>query len=168
MSCLTVWDPMDCSPPGSSVPGIILERILKWVATSSSRRSSLPRDWTHFFCGSCIGRWILYDWAIWEAHCRKKCSATKLCLTLHDPMDCSPPGFPVLHYLPKFTQTQVDDATQAYIDIYLLAYTHTHMHTHTCQSLQAFTNYSVIYNRKIKIANVMCLILNSRYSLYLS
>ena len=54
------------------------------------------------------------------------------------------------------------------IYIYWHTHTHTHMHTHTCQSLQAFTNYSVIYNRKFKIANVMCLILNSRYSLYLS
>ena len=32
-------------------------------------------------------------------------SATKLCPTLCDPMDCSMPGFPVLHYLPEFAQT---------------------------------------------------------------
>ena len=156
MSCLTVWDPMDCSPPGSSVLGIILERVLKWVATSSSRRSSWPRDWTHLFCGSCIGRWILYQWAIWEACCRKKYSATKLCLTLHDRMDCSPPGFPVLHYLPKFTQTQVDDATQAYIGIYLLAYiyiythTHTHTHTHMCQSCKYLQTILLYITEKLR------------------
>ena len=35
------------------------------------------------------------------------CSVTKSCPTLWDPMDCSTPGFPVLHYLPKFAQTHV-------------------------------------------------------------
>ena len=34
-------------------------------------------------------------------------SVTKLCPTLCNPVDCSPPGFPVLHYLPEFAQTQV-------------------------------------------------------------
>ena len=34
-------------------------------------------------------------------------SVTKLCLTLCDPMDCSTPGSPVLHYLPDFAQTHV-------------------------------------------------------------
>ena len=35
--CLTLWDPMDYSTPGSSVHGIFLEKILKWVDISSSR-----------------------------------------------------------------------------------------------------------------------------------
>ena len=35
------------------------------------------------------------------------CSVTQLYLTLCDPMDCSTPGFPVLHYLPEFAQTHV-------------------------------------------------------------
>ena len=34
--CLTLWDPMDCSSPGSSVFGILQARILEWVAISSS------------------------------------------------------------------------------------------------------------------------------------
>ena len=51
-----VYDPTDCSLPGSSVQGIILARILEWVAISSSRGSSQPRDET---CISCIGRRIL-------------------------------------------------------------------------------------------------------------
>ena len=42
----TLHDPMDCSPPGSSVRGISQARILKWVAISFSRGSSLPRDRT--------------------------------------------------------------------------------------------------------------------------
>ena len=37
-------DSMDCSPPGFSVHGILQARILKWVAISSSRGSSRPRD----------------------------------------------------------------------------------------------------------------------------
>ena len=45
-SCPTVWDPMDCSPPGSSVHGIIQARILEWVAIPFSRRSSQPRSQT--------------------------------------------------------------------------------------------------------------------------
>ena len=44
--CLTLCDPMDCSPPGSSVRGILQARILEWVAMSFSRESSQPRDQT--------------------------------------------------------------------------------------------------------------------------
>ena len=43
-SCLTLWDPMDCSLPGSSVHGIFQARVLEWVAISLSRGSSRPRD----------------------------------------------------------------------------------------------------------------------------
>ena len=68
--CPTLYDPMDCSPPGSSVHGIFLARILDWVAISSSR-CSWPRDGTRVSCVSCIGRWILYHWTTWKAH-RKK------------------------------------------------------------------------------------------------
>ena len=41
---LTLCDPMDCSPLGSSVHGILQARTLEWVAISSSRGSSQPRD----------------------------------------------------------------------------------------------------------------------------
>ena len=60
----TLWDPMDCSLPGSSVHGILQARILEWFAISFSRGSSQPRDWTYI---SCIGRKILYCWATGEA-----------------------------------------------------------------------------------------------------
>ena len=46
-SCLTLCDPMDCSPPGSSVHEILQGRILEWVAMTSSKGSSWPRDRTH-------------------------------------------------------------------------------------------------------------------------
>ena len=42
--CLTLCNPMDCSPPGSSVYGILQARVLEWVAMSSSRGYSQPRD----------------------------------------------------------------------------------------------------------------------------
>ena len=45
--CLTLCDPMDCSSPGSSVHGTLQARILEWVAISSFRGSSQPRDQTH-------------------------------------------------------------------------------------------------------------------------
>ena len=43
-SCLTVFDPMECSLPGSSIHGIFQARILEWAAISFSRGSSQPRD----------------------------------------------------------------------------------------------------------------------------
>ena len=49
-SCPTLSDPMDCSPPGSSVHGILQARILEWIAMPFSRGSSRSRDRT---CTSC-------------------------------------------------------------------------------------------------------------------
>ena len=49
-SCLTLCDPMDCSLPGFSVHGILLERILEWVAISFSRSSSPPKDQSWISC----------------------------------------------------------------------------------------------------------------------
>ena len=45
-SCLTLWDPMDCSLPGFSVHGILQARVLEWVTISFSRGSSQPKDRT--------------------------------------------------------------------------------------------------------------------------
>ena len=44
--CLTLFNPMDCSLPGSYVHGILQAGILEWDAISFSRGSSWPRDWT--------------------------------------------------------------------------------------------------------------------------
>ena len=46
-------DPMDCSPPGSSVHGISQARIQAMVAISSFKGSSQPKDRTHASCISC-------------------------------------------------------------------------------------------------------------------
>ena len=56
-SCLTFCDPMDHSPPGSSVLGILQARILEGVAVPSSRGSSQPRDPT------CVS----YVYLLWQA-----------------------------------------------------------------------------------------------------
>ena len=63
-SCPILCNPMDCSPPGSSVHGSLQARILEWVVISFSRGSSRPRDQTGI---SWIDKQILYHWATREA-----------------------------------------------------------------------------------------------------
>ena len=63
-SCPILCDPMECSPPGSSVLGILQARILEWVAIPFSRESSWPRDWTWV---SCIAGRSFTVWATQEA-----------------------------------------------------------------------------------------------------
>ena len=63
-SCLTLCDPIDGSPPGSSNPGILQARTLEWVAISFSSA---------------------WKWKV-------KSEIAQSCPNLHDPMDCSPPG----------------------------------------------------------------------------
>ena len=109
---------MDCSPPGSSVHGILQARILEGVAISFSRRSSWPRNQTQVSC--IAGRWFA-NWAMREAPspslepifqpasvkdsynilafwvprylsivCNQSVSSvTQSCPTLCNPMDCS-------------------------------------------------------------------------------
>ena len=62
-SCPALCDPTGCSPPGSSVHGILKARIQEWVAVSFSRVPSWPRDQTCVSDVSCTGRRILYHWA---------------------------------------------------------------------------------------------------------
>ena len=63
-SCPTLCDPMDCSPPGSSIHGILQASVLEWGAMPSSRGVSLTQG-----CNLCLlrCRWILYHWASKEA-----------------------------------------------------------------------------------------------------
>ena len=67
-SCLTPWDLMDYSPPGSSVHGILQARILEWVAMTCSRMSSWCRDQTQVSCTA--GRFFAV-WATREGHAYK-------------------------------------------------------------------------------------------------
>ena len=63
-SCPTLRDPMDRSPPGSSVPGILQARILEWVAMPFPRGLTPPRDQAQV---SHVDRWIAYHGAAQEA-----------------------------------------------------------------------------------------------------
>ena len=65
-SCLPLFNPVDCSPQGSAVREILQARKLEWAAISASKGSSPSRYWT-LFCGSCLGRWVLYHFATWGA-----------------------------------------------------------------------------------------------------
>ena len=65
-SCPTLYDPIDGSPPGSPVPGILQARTLEWVAISFSN----------------AGKWKV----------KNESEVAQSCPTLRDPMDCSLPG----------------------------------------------------------------------------
>ena len=81
---------MDCKLPDSSIHGIFQARVLEWVAISSSRGSSKPRDWTQV-CRIAGRRFTI--WATREAR-----------LTLWDPINCIVSGSFILHYIPEFSQ----------------------------------------------------------------
>ena len=65
LSCYSrVWlfcDPMDCSPPNSSIHGILQARIPEWVSTSFSRGTFQPRNWTQVShtAGRCFTNWAM-------------------------------------------------------------------------------------------------------------
>ena len=67
-SCPTLCDRLVCDLPCSSVHRISQARVLEWVAISSSRLGSQPRDQTHISCVSCIGRQVLYYCATWQVY----------------------------------------------------------------------------------------------------
>ena len=70
-SCPPLSDPMDCSPPGPTVHGILQARVLEWVAMSVSRGTSQPRDQT--WVSHIAGRFFTV-WATREAIPKKKIS----------------------------------------------------------------------------------------------
>ena len=73
----TLCDPMDCSPPGSSVHGILQTRILEWIAISFSRGSSWPKYRIQI---SCIAGGFFITWATRESlNSRSPWSFTVVC-----------------------------------------------------------------------------------------
>ena len=56
----TLWDPMDCSPPGSSDREILQARILEWVAIPSFRKLSPPRDQTTSLLSPALADWVFF------------------------------------------------------------------------------------------------------------
>ena len=95
-SCLTVCDPMDCSPPGSFVHGILRVRILEWVAMPSSRGSYQPRNRTHISYVSCISRFFQQSCAshilMWELDQKEEWALKNWCFQTvvleKTPLDC--------------------------------------------------------------------------------
>ena len=80
--CLILCDPRDCSPPGSSVHGILQARILEWVDIPFSRGSSLTQGSNPSLphC-STVGRFFTVSGPPREV------KVAQVCLTLCDPMD---------------------------------------------------------------------------------
>ena len=83
--CPAVCDLMDCSPPGSSVHGILQARIVEWVAMPSSRRSSWPRNQTKV---SCVAGRFFTIWATREALLEIPVSKTRLGTCKHSLIMC--------------------------------------------------------------------------------
>ena len=138
--CLTLCDPIDGSPPGSSISGILQARTLEWLAISFSnawkwkvkvkslsRVRLLATPWTTAYqAPPSMGFFRQEYWSgvplpspdadvqCFENHCyivscysSGCCSIAQSCLILCNPMNCSMPGFPVLHHLPELVQTHV-------------------------------------------------------------
>ena len=81
--CPALCNPMNCSPLGSSVHGILQARILEWVAIPFSRGSSWPRDWT---CVSCNSGRFFTIWATREApytHTHTHTHTRTICIPIH-------------------------------------------------------------------------------------
>ena len=99
-SCLTLSDPMDCSPPGSSVHGIFQARVLEWGATAFSDScfvnpmNSMKRQKDRTLKDE-LPRSVQFG------------SVAQSCPTLCNPMNHSTPGLLVHHQLPEITQTHL-------------------------------------------------------------
>ena len=98
---------MDCSPPGSSVRRTLQARTLDWIAVSSSRGSSRPRDdsVSLMFPVLAVGvfttstTWEIYNEILYiylvAAAAAAAAKSLQSCPTLCNPIDGSPPGYPV-------------------------------------------------------------------------
>ena len=106
-SRLTLCHPMDCSPAGSSVHGILKERIREWVTMSFSRGSSWPRDRTGKVDSSPL------------SHCRQLPRWGRICLPIQEMQETQVrslgPGVP----WSRKTQLLLHACTQMPIEIYL-------------------------------------------------
>ena len=72
-SCLTLCNPMDCSPPGSSVHGILQARILEWAAIPFSRGSSRPMNPSLLHCRRILSHLSHQgSWPPWPFSCTSK------------------------------------------------------------------------------------------------
>ena len=135
-------NPMDCSSPASSVHGILQARILQWVANSSSRVSSGPRDQTCLSLFFCIGRQVLYHQCRlgsplkeWANHPSNMTSGHTATLTLYkEPTHSLPPGVNkancylfslssvCLNFLSDLLSISIDQASQEHRLVSIIRY----------------------------------------------
>ena len=125
-SCPTLCDPIDGSPPGSPIPGILQAITLEWVAISFSnawkwkvKAKSLScvwpsaTPWTAVFQAplsmgfSRQEYWSGVPLPSPKIHAQFSSVVSQSCPTLCNPMNLSTPGLPVHHQLPELTQTHV-------------------------------------------------------------
>ena len=112
----TLCDPMDCSLPGSSVPGILQTRILRFCFCfcHAPLQEIFPTQGLNPGLLNC--RQILYRLSHQRSPFNSSVqfsSVAQSCLSLCDPMNRSMPGLPVHHQLPEFTQTPVHRVSDA-------------------------------------------------------
>ena len=107
-SCPTLYDPMNCSLPGSSVHGIFQARIMEWVPLPFP--GDFPDSGNQPIVSCITGRFFTF-WvtkvSLNSFLSRYMVSVAQLCPTLCNPRDCSTPGFPVLHHLLELVQSHV-------------------------------------------------------------
>ena len=95
----------------------LVQLVTSWVPSKWSCQKILPRPglkrrWYSSLVFSFLWGWVLSPQSsLVSLTCyalkTPSCSVTKLCPTLWDPMDCSTPGFHVLHHLPEFARAHV-------------------------------------------------------------
>ena len=107
--CPTLCDPIDCSPPGSSVYGIFQARTRVDYHFLLQGIFLTQRSNPHLRCH----RQILYHCVACGKNSQLVSSVAQSCPTPCDPMNRSTPGLPVHHQLPEFTQTQVHQVSDA-------------------------------------------------------
>ena len=122
-SCPTLCNPIDGSPPGSPVPGLLQARTLEWAKEITSTHKEAGRRLTieksskgNKIAPSCMETTgginimnLLSSSPIsnWDSPLPCCCSVAKLHPSIRDSMDYSMPGFSVLHCLPEFLQIHV-------------------------------------------------------------
>ena len=111
--CLTLCNPMDDSPPGSCVHGILQARILEWVAICQYWKipGDLPNPGMEPRSPAFQADPIHFPNIPFSSV--QSSSVAQSCLTLCDPMNHSMPGLPVHHQILEFTQTHVHRVSDA-------------------------------------------------------
>ena len=109
--CLSLCDPMDCSPPGFSLYGILQARRLEWVAILFSR--DLPASGIKHRSPALQVDSLPYEPSGKPQNYLQFSSVAQSCPTLCDSMNHSTPGLPVHQQLPEFTQTHVRRVSDA-------------------------------------------------------